>query len=107
MEFLSQYANNKNYILGGIHMIVVRKSQIQELEKKRKRSNLNMLLSGILIGASIGAIVALLLAPNEGVETRTKISSGAKSISGRCKALFGGCCCGDDCDQDCCEVTEE
>ena len=79
-------------------MIVVRKSQIRELEKKRKRTNINMLVSGMLIGAAIGAIVALLLAPNEGAETRTKITSGAKSLTGRCKSLFGGCCCGDDCD---------
>lgn len=91
-------------------MIVVRKSQLQELEKKRKRSNLNMLLSGVLIGAAVGAIIALLLAPYEGTETRTKITSGAKSLSGKCKSLLGRCCCGDDCeicDENCCEPEQE
>lgn len=85
-------------------MIVVRKSQLQELEKKRKRTNCNMFLSGILIGAAIGAIVALLLAPSEGVQTRNKIVGGANSLRGKCKSIFKhGCCCGSDddyCDED-------
>lgn len=87
-------------------MIVVRKSQLKELEKKRKRTNAHMLLSGVLIGAAIGAIVALLLAPTEGVETRSRIASGAKSVKGKCTSLFGhGCCCCHD-DDECCEVEE-
>lgn len=91
-------------------MIVVRKNQLRELEKQRKRSNLNMLAAGILIGAAIGAIVALLMAPQGGDETRGQIKSGALSLGDKCKAWFGNgcCCCGDeDCDDESCEVHDE
>lgn len=81
-------------------MIVVRKSKLQELERQRKRTNINMLLSGVLIGAAIGAIVALLLAPKEGAETRNQIVSTAKDLSGKCKSIFGNCCCCEDFEDD-------
>lgn len=82
-------------------MIVVRKSKLQELEKQRKRKNVNMLLSGVLIGAAIGAIVTLLLAPREGAETREQIATTAKNLKGKCQSLFGNCCCcGDDFEDD-------
>lgn len=73
-------------------MIVIRKSQIKELEKKRRISNLKMLLSGILLGAAIGSIIAILLTPYEGKEVRGKIGSKAGSLTDKCKSLFGGCC---------------
>lgn len=90
-------------------MIVVRKNQLKELEKKRKRSNLNMLAAGMLIGLTIGSLIALLVAPNDGENTRLKIKDGAKSLGDKCKGLFGGCCCCDPDDEDCdcgCDVDE-
>ncbi len=81
-------------------MIVVRKSKLQELERQRKRTNINMLLSGVLIGAAIGSIVALLFAPKDGAETRDLISSSAKDFSGKCKSMFGSCCCCEDFEDD-------
>ncbi len=88
-------------------MIVVRKSQLKELEKKRKRSNLNMLAAGVLIGLTIGSLIALLLAPTDGENTRLKIKDGARSLGDKCKDLFGnGCCCGSN-DEACdCELDE-
>lgn len=86
-------------------MIVVRKSQLQALEKKRKRTNVNMLLSGILLGAAIGGLIALLFAPKSGTDTRAGIYGKANSLGDKCKSLFGNCCCccTDDCEDDCCE----
>lgn len=98
-------------------MIVVRKSQLQALEKKRRRTNLGMLLSGILIGATIGGMIALLLAPRSGEDTRANLYGRARGMGDKCKSLLGGCCCcGDDCECDddcddescaCCATTEE
>lgn len=95
-------------------MIVVRKSQIKEMEKQRKRSNMNMLAAGILIGALIGAVVALLMAPQDGGQTRGQLLGSARKLSDKCKGLFGGCCCcGEDCEceegcceENCCETEE-
>lgn len=85
-------------------MIVVRKSQIQALEKKRKRTNMNMLMSGILMGAAIGGLIALLFAPKSGSDTRAGIYGKATSLGDKCKSMFGGCCCcGDEYDEECCE----
>lgn len=83
-------------------MIVVRKSQIKEMEKQRKRSNMNMLAAGILIGALVGAVIALLLAPQDGSQTRGQLMGGARKLSDKYKGLFGDCCCcDDDCEEDC------
>lgn len=81
-------------------MIVVRKSQIQELEKKRKKSNLQMLFMGLMIGAAIGSIIAILLTPYEGQTVRSRIGSTCGSLMDKCNSMFGCCsdeeycCCG-------------
>lgn len=89
-------------------MIVVRKSQIKEMEKQRKRTNMNMLAAGLLIGALVGAVVALLMAPQDGNQTRGQLMGGARKLTDKCKDLLSGgccCCCDDECDceEGCCE----
>lgn len=93
-------------------MFNAHKSKFEELERLRQISNMRNFAEGLLIGASVGAIVGLLFAPKKGKDSREMICDGAKKMGDQVISVIPmfGCCCDDECyddefccgDEDCC-----
>lgn len=83
-------------------MLVIRKNKYEELEKLRRKTNAIRLVEGIVIGLAIGAVIALLLTPWDGKQSRGYAAEKFEGLRARCKRLWGSCC-------GCCsaEVEEE
>ena len=82
-------------------MLKVYRKKVHELEQLRRHTNRKKFLEGILVGAAVGAVVGLLLAPESGKDLVGKASKGARGLMDKCTDKFKGCCCGcDDFDSD-------
>lgn len=82
-------------------MLKVYRKKVHELEQLRKVTNRKRFLEGILVGAAVGAVVGLLLAPESGKEMVGRVGKGARGLYDKCyDKLSGCCCCGDDFESD-------
>ncbi|PBQ32995.1 hypothetical protein CNR22_14825 [Sphingobacteriaceae bacterium] len=50
--------------------------------------NTGTILGALLIGAALGAVAGILLAPDKGSETRKKLMEGSKDLAGNLKNKF-------------------
>lgn len=97
-------------------MLKIHKSKLEELERLRRASNAKRFGEGLLIGAAVGIIAGVLLAPDKGEDSRNRILAEVKKIGDKTKGLIPSfdCCCGDDyydedccCSDDCCCTDDE
>lgn len=51
------------------------------MTQRKKRSTIDKLLLGAVIGAAVGSVIGATVAPNEGSKTRQKLSGRIKDLS--------------------------
>ena len=52
--------------------------------------NSGRVIGALVLGAAVGAIIGILVAPDKGSETRKKLADGAKDLTGSLKDKFAG-----------------